>query len=151
MPTMARSAETAAPGLRVIALPAVICAIVLGGCGDGDSDAPGPGTIQPKPGRLSAKEARLIAGVERKVKDYCARVAALVAAGSAPSAAQYAQATRAIDTLAELAREKPLAADPGGQTPRHALGDIAEDLEGSNCDSRLVRRIDEALAVIPAE
>ena len=29
------------------------------------------------------------------------------------------------------------------------LGDLAEDLEGSNCDQRLVERIDQALATLP--
>ncbi len=40
---------------------------------------------------------------------------------------------------------------PGGTTPRLALGDIAENLEGTNCDPRLVAQIDEALATLPAE
>jgi hypothetical protein len=30
-----------------------------------------------------------------------------------------------------------------------ALGAIAEDLEGTNCDSRLVARIDARLAALP--
>ena len=29
------------------------------------------------------------------------------------------------------------------------LGDLAEDLEGSNCDPRLVARIDQGLAALP--
>jgi hypothetical protein len=29
------------------------------------------------------------------------------------------------------------------------LGDFAEDLQGSNCDPRLVQRIDQALATLP--
>ena len=53
--------------------------------------------------------------------------------------------------LAALAAQAPEAGTPDGTTPRLALGDIAENLEGTNCDSRLVARIDEALGSLPAE
>jgi hypothetical protein len=56
----------------------------------------------------------------------------------------------ALNELIELARAKPEAPAPAGGSVRLALGDIAENLEGTNCDPRLVERIDAVLADLPA-
>jgi hypothetical protein len=36
-----------------------------------------------------------------------------------------------------------------GETMRQVLGDTAEDLEGTNCSSGLVARLDQGLASLP--
>lgn len=99
-----------------------------------------------RPDLAQIEEAKL--AVER----YCIRAAnRFRETGAAPPAAEYERAIAALDRLSELAREKPSASGPAGDSPRFALGDIAESLEGTNCDSRLVRHIDEELATIPPQ
>jgi hypothetical protein len=73
-----------------------------------------------------------------------------VASGRQPAPERFDRVVSEIERLERLAQRKPLASSPDGSTPRFALGDIAEDLEGSNCDTRLARIIDEALAALPA-
>ena len=78
---------------------------------------------------------------------YCARIAER--GGAPPSAREFERVTGALDELAELASRRPNDVDPSGASAELALGDLAENLEGSNCDSRLVERIDEQLAALP--
>ena len=57
----------------------------------------------------------------------------------------------AVDRLASIARAKPAATyAQSGRNVRELLGDIAEDLEGSNCAENVVKRIDQARATLPA-
>lgn len=84
------------------------------------------------------------------VQEHCAIVARYLAGRRAPpTAEEFERVVAALDRLAERAELSPQATIADGSTPRLALGDIAEDLEGSNCDSRLVDRIDTALAGLP--
>ncbi len=87
---------------------------------------------------------------ERVVQRYCGKLAlALTGQRKPPSVAEQGRALAATDRLIELARNKPAASLEGGADMRLFLGDLAEDLEGSNCDQRLVQRIDQALATLP--
>ena len=57
----------------------------------------------------------------------------------------------AVDRLASIATAKPAATyAQSGRKVRELLGDIAEDLEGSNCAENVVKRIDQTRATLPA-
>ena len=128
----------------------VAVAIAIAGCGgDQGLDESTISVRTAAPAKLTPEEVALIRRTERAVTDYCRGVAEALARGQSPSAESFQRVTGALEGLAALARAKPEAPAPGGSSPRLALGDIAEDLEGTNCDSRLVRRIDQALATIP--
>lgn len=125
--------------------------MAIASCGDGGS----PGTAGTTPAgtaakRLTADEQALVTRSDRTVKLYCGHLAlSLTGQSKPPSAEEQGRAFAATDRLIELAREKPVAALETGVDMGLFLGDLAEDLEGSNCDSRLVERIDQALATLP--
>lgn len=136
-----RRALATVVGLSLLAIPA---------CGD---DSPSTATTTPSGAaakRLTATEQSLVTSSERAVQRYCGRLAvAATGQGQPPSTSEQGRAFAATDRLIELARRKP-AAPVGGLAMGLFLGDLAEDLEGSNCDQRLVERIDQALATLPA-
>lgn len=135
-------AAAAAVGLSLVAIAS---------CGDGDS----PDAAETTAGgaaakRLTAAEQALASGSERAVLRYCGRLAlALTGQGEPPSVVEQRRALAATDRLIELGRSKPAAPVEGGTDMRLLLADLAEDLEGSNCDQRLVTRIDQGLATLP--
>ena len=132
----------------------VLAAAVLAAAGCGDSDER-EGTTAARtvtePAPLSAAEVAILDRTRAEVDSYCVHVGDRVSEGREPEAARFDRVVNEVERLESLADYKPLAPAPDGSTPRFALGDIAEDLEGSNCDSRLARRIDEALAALPGE
>jgi len=125
--------------------------MAIASCGDGGS----PGTAGTTPAgtaakRLTADEEAFVTRSDRTVKLYCGRLAlSLTGQSKLPSAEEQRRAFAATDRLIELAREKPAAPLETGEDMGLFLGDLAEDLEGSNCDSRLVERLDQALATLP--
>jgi hypothetical protein len=136
--------------------PAVATAVALSllaiaSCGDDGS----PGTAGATPAgaaakRLTAAEQALVTRSDRAVSRYCGELAlSLTGQRKPPSAEEQGRAFAATDRLIELAREKPAARVQPGVDTELFLGDLAEDLEGSNCDPRLVERIDQALATLP--
>jgi hypothetical protein len=134
---------------------ALLGGIALVACGGSEDEATVEGTVDTAPaqtaigvseGPLSAAGVAVIRRAQEAVGVYCSRVARGLAKGQAPSPRDYERVTAAIDGLAELAAREPEAEAPDGSTPRLALGDIAENLEGTNCDQRLVDRIDQALS-----
>lgn len=149
-------------GRRTMLSAALLCALAVAGCGGSESPAPGGGeertdtlTAQTAPDSIEARtlsrsEVRVIFGARDEVSAYCRRVARALARGREPSKGEFERVIAAVDELAELAARKPEAQTADGSTPRLALGDIAENLEGTNCDQRVVARIDEALAALPA-
>ncbi len=126
------------------ALPVAIAAILgLVGCGDSGGDSPET-TPVPPPAPQAIAQAR------SAVQAYCAEVAKhLAGERGQPTEEELEGVTAAIDALAVRADLTPEATTADGSTPRLALGDIAENLEGTNCDSRLVELIDERLATLP--
>ena len=135
----------------------VLAAALLGtatlaaaGCGSDDEEGTTAARTVTEPASLSAPEAQTITATRAAVDSYCVHVGARVASGRQPDPARFDRVVAAVERLERLAAQKPLASAPDGSTPRFALGDIAEDLEGSNCDTRLARRIDEALAALPS-
>ena len=137
-----RPAAAAAVGLSLMAIAS---------CGNGES----PQTAGTTPTgaaarRLTSAEQALVARSERTVQRYCGKLAlSLTGQARPPSAEEASRAFAATDSLIELARAKPAASIENGVEMELFLGDLAEDLEGSNCDSRLVERIDQALATLP--
>ena len=138
---------------RARLLPAVVlCAVAVAGCGDSgssaaDDEASSVETTSVE--QVSGPPARVIRRTQTAVGAYCGRVAAGLREGRGPTPADFERVSSAIDQLVALAAQRPQARDPLGTTPRLALGDIAENLEGANCDPRLVERIDAALATLP--
>jgi hypothetical protein len=135
----------------VVAAAALVL-VALAACGDGGSpDAAGTTTTTGEAARrLTAAEQSLVSRSERSVQRYCGKLAlSLTGQGKPPSAEEQSRAFVATDRLIELASEKPVAPLDTGLEMGLFLGDLAEDLEGSNCDSRLVERIDQGLATLP--
>jgi hypothetical protein len=136
-----RPAAAAALGLSLIAIAS---------CGDGGP----PGTAGTAPAsaearRLTAEERQLAFQSRGTVERYCAELAlSLSGRRKPPSGQDQARVFTATDRLIELAREKPAARVEPGVDTELFLGDLAEDLEGSNCDPRLVERIDQGLATL---
>ena len=130
----------------------VLVLLALGGCGGGGDSAETPGTApaSAEGRRLTAEERHLALQSRGAVGRYCAEQAlSLSGRRKPPSAEDQARVFAATDRLIELAREKPAARVEPGVDTELFLGDLAEDLEGSNCDPRLVERIDQGLATLP--
>ncbi|MEK6328375.1 MAG: hypothetical protein AABM66_12770 [Actinomycetota bacterium] len=125
--------------------------LAIASCGDGEpSQTAGTTAADPAAKRLTAAEQALVNRSERVVQRYCGKLAlSLTGQRKPPSVAEQGRALAATDRLVELARSKPAASLDSGGDMRLFLGDLAEDLEGSNCDVRLVQRIDQALATLP--
>jgi hypothetical protein len=115
------------------------------GCGSDNSPS--------KPVELSASDQSAIREAQVEIRSYCRELALeLARRRGPPTESDTAQAYSAVDRLAGIARVKPTATQPlAGRTVRELLGDLAEDLEGSNCAPNVVQRINQALAALPAE
>jgi hypothetical protein len=136
-----RRALATAAGLSLLAIPA---------CGDDSPSTATTTTSGAAAKRLTTAEQSLVTDSERAVQRYCGRLAlSAIGQGQPPSASEQGRAFAASDRLIELARRKPGARLETGLDIGLFLGDLAEDLEGSNCDQRLVERIDQALATLP--
>jgi hypothetical protein len=137
--------------MRPALATAVGLSLALAACGDGGS--PGTTGTTPTPAearRLTADEQDLVTRSDRTVERYCARLAlSLTGQRKPPSAEDQVRAFAATDRLIELAQEKPAARLETGVDMGLFLGDLAEDLEGSNCDPRLVERLDQGLETLP--
>ena len=128
--------------------PVFFAIVVVAGCGGDRPDPPAPAP----PAKLTAQERRLVKSYEARITIHCARVArSLVDRAAGPSAAQQQRAFEAADALAGLVASKPTAPVDVGQDLRLYLSDVVENLEGSNCDPRMVSRLEDALRAIPVE
>jgi hypothetical protein len=123
-----------------------VAATMLGGCGGDESSTQ-------KPEQLSASEQSAVREAQTEIRSYCRDLVLYLARRRGPpTQSETGSAYEAVDRLAAIARDKPAAALPlAGRTVRELLGDIAEDLEGSNCADNVVRRIDQALATLPQQ
>ncbi len=89
----------------------------------------------------------LIDGSERAIDLYCRRQALrLVEPRKQPTVGQHARAFEAVDALVELARDKPRARVRRGEDVELFVSDLAENLDGSNCDPAVVSRLNQGLA-----
>jgi hypothetical protein len=127
-----------------------LAGIALAGCGDGEEPVPTSEVPATDAGRLTAEERDLVEESERAIVAYCRRVAlGLADPGKRPTVSQQARAFEAVDALIELAAEKPGARFRPGVDVRLFMGDLAENLEGANCDPNVIARLEEALATLP--
>lgn len=123
----------------------------LAGCGGSDAP-PRPVATPAAAAPLTAAERREVARYEARIQRHCVRVArSVVDRDAAPTQRQQARAFAAADALVALAAAKPTAPVDAGQDLRLLVSDVVENLEGSNCDPRLVGRLEAGLARIPVE
>jgi hypothetical protein len=132
-----------------------LIALALSACGSSDRDETGSQrpvtteTFAPAQPLTRAKRAKIESAVG-EVDHYCRQVARYFAGERGePSLAELNEALAAIDRIGAVARRQPYAQLRPGVDVRLALGDLAENLEGSNCSPELVARADQALAASP--
>jgi hypothetical protein len=92
----------------------------------------------------------MVAQSQLAIRSYCRLIGLYVTRrGPRPTTADTQAADDAVDRLIALARADPEAQYREGETMRQVLGDTAEDLEGTNCSSGLVARLNQGLASLP--
>jgi len=143
--------ELAAPRPRSRALATALALLALLGGAFGCGGDQGSVEQHAAPAvKLTGGERRLLASYDRRIEAHCLRVArSLVEPRAAPSARQEKRAFAAADALVGLAAEKPAAPLGAGQDTRLFLADVIENLDGSNCDPRMVARLEQGLTAIP--
>lgn len=133
--------------MRLALLLALATTLLLtAACGDDPPQEP----ASPAPATLTAQERRLVGSYESEIEAHCVRVAqSLVDPDAAPSPRQEDAAFAAADDLVALAAAKPTAPYGPGQDLRLFVSDVIENLEGANCDPRMLGRLEQGLAEIP--
>jgi hypothetical protein len=131
----------------------LIVAVAMLGCGESPPSRQAPPAVSPgPPPTLTAGERRALAREEARIQRHCVAVArSIVDPEAAPTPDEAARAFAAADRLVAAVRAKPRAEREPGQDLRLYLGDVIENLEGSNCDPRMLQHLEAALARIPAE
>ena len=140
---VARTPRSRAPTIALLVLA------LLGGtlgCGDQESAGEPPAAADTK---LTGEERRSLADYDRRIQVHCLSVGrSLIDPRAAPSAREQKRAFAAADQLIALAAAKPAAPLGAGQDTRLFLSDVIENLQGSNCDPRMVSRLAQGLAAI---
>lgn len=130
-------------------------ALIAVGCGS-DPDQPSEpsepsGEERTAPVRLSPRERQMVFAFDKRIQAHCVRVArTLTDPASAPSPREARNAFAAADGLIALAARKPTAPLGAGQDVRLFLSDVVENLEGFNCDPRMISRLERGLASVDA-
>jgi hypothetical protein len=133
--------------VRLAPLAAVVA---LAGCGADPVDRR-PDDRRAAQQALTGHERRLLRAYEGRIQTHCVRVArSLVDPAARPTPEQERGAFAAADLLAGLVARKPRAELDVGQDLRLYLSDVIENLEGSNCDPRMITRLEQSLAEIRA-
>ena len=132
---------------------ALAAACVLIGCHEPGSAGPvRPEASSTPAASLTAEDRRRLKAIEGRIQTHCVDIArSLVDPSAAPTAAEEARAFAAADDFIALTREKPTALVDVGQDLRLFLADVIENLEGANCDERMVGRLERGLVSIPNE
>lgn len=132
-----------------LAAPGVLAALAAAGCGGGEeAERAPPGSAED--GRLTAAERARVRASEQAIAAYCRRLAlSPTERGKLPSAKQERRAFEAARRLTTLAREKPYATTGPGSDVRLFVSDLIENLEGSNCDPRLISVLEQGLPAPP--
>ncbi len=136
------------PRSRALAIAAVLLALSGGALGCGDEESPG-GLPAAADAELTGEERRSLADYDRRIQAHCLSVGrSLIDPRAAPSAREQERAFAAADELIALAAAKPAAPLGAGQDTRLFLSDTIENLEGSNCDPRMISHLAQGLAAI---
>jgi hypothetical protein len=129
----------------VLSCALALALIVPVSCGN-DS---GSGT---KAQRLSAAEETIVSRSETSLRGYCEELALYLSGKrGSPTASDTGQVEDGLDRLIAVARKKPEAPARTGESMRQVLGDLAEDLEGSNCSGAFQQKLEQGLATLPPE
>jgi hypothetical protein len=144
-----RRAPTVSPVLlrRRCAIVALLLLplIVPLSCGDDSASRKGPQ-------RLSAAEDSTVRRAQVSLQTYCAKLALYLAGRrNAPTGSETQRLENNLDELIALAKRKPEGRSRSEETTRQVLGDMAEDLEGSNCSGSFAQKLDRALEELPPE
>jgi hypothetical protein len=119
--------------------------IVPVGCGGDSASRKGPQ-------RLSAAENSTVRRAQVSVHTYCAKLALYLAGRrDAPAGSETQRVNNDLDELIALAKKKPEGLSLTEETTRQVLGDMAEDLQGSNCSGNFAQKLDRALGELPPE
>jgi hypothetical protein len=95
---------------------------------------------------LTAAERAAARAGHAAIRSYCRRVGLYLAGRRGPPGAEVQRrAIAGARAIARVARSKPEARFSAVQTARDLAGDTAEDLEGTNCSSRLVVELSRGL------
>lgn len=130
----------------------LVAAGVAAGCHEQEPETAAPPADAGPPPRLTAAERRALRVAEGRIETHCVQIArSIVDRDARPSPAEEARAFAAADDFIALARAKPTAELDVGQDLRLFLGDVIENLEGANCDPRMIARLEKGLSTIPAE
>jgi len=133
---------------RLLTTGAVACALTAG-CGDSGEEA--TTTAATGATHLTAAERERLRADEAAIARYCsARALALTDPGERPTVAQQARALEAVDAIVALAVESPEVKVKPRVDARLHLGDLIENLEGSNCDPLILGRLEQGLGAVPA-
>jgi hypothetical protein len=125
--------------------------LLAAGCGGSDQPAAPPPARTPEP-PLTREERDTVRRLEAQLTRHCVRVAqAFVDPQATVRPAQERAAFAAADRLVALAARSPRAPLGAGQDLRLFLSDTVENLQGSNCDPRLLARLQRGLSEIPVE
>jgi hypothetical protein len=131
-----------------LAAAAVLVLAATGCGGSGDEDV-GTTSTPSDPTALTGAERDALADDEASILEYCrARALSLTNPDKRPTVGQQARALEAVDALVALAAEKPAARVERQVDLGLYLGDLAENLEGSNCDPQIVARLEQGLAQV---
>jgi hypothetical protein len=138
--------------MRALPLWTTAVALAVTGCHQDEPRpvAPPRATATPEPPVLTAEERRRLRLYEGRIATHCVEIArSLVDPDARPSPREEARAFQAADDLVAFARAKPTAKLGAGQDVRLFLGDVIENLEGANCDPRMIGRLESGFTSIP--
>lgn len=130
--------------------PLALVALAVG-CG-GSSAPPTPSPERTPQPPLTRGERDLVRDLESRLTRHCVRFArSFVVPRATVRPEQERAAFAAADRLVALAARSPRAPLGAGQDLRLFLSDTVENLEGANCDPRLLSRLEQGLGRIPVQ
>ena len=127
-----------------------IVLLLAAGCGE-DEPAPAPVTVASTPApTVAAADRDRLRSLEARIQRHCVAVSrSLVDPADAPTPEQATRAFAAADDLIAMVRADPRSDLGAGQDLRLYLSDVIENLQGSNCDPRMLDRLRQGRGTIP--
>lgn len=130
--------------MRAGGLALLLALALAAGCGGGEDEVRSP--RPPAPAELTAEERRGFDRAVAEIQRHCRIWARFLTEGRTVPPGSARRAFEAVDALAELVRLKPRAPIGLSADVRLRAGDVAESVEGANCDPRLERHLDQQIA-----